>query len=586
MAATKKKLHKQKSVDEPGSSDKQPSASPEAQALCNVDIADRLASLAQLLSTQKENPYKVRAYQRASTQIRTMSGSVVELVRSGSDLTQFSGIGVAIANAIGEIVHTGSLGKLEELRSQASPELAALSAHPRLDPKRVLRIYKKLDISSIEELRTNLETGELEKGFGLRMAQHIRQGLTETHAILFYRAEDVCAAVKEFLLEKCGVKKAAVVGDHRRKVEVIEELAFIVATGDFASVISKMERYGGRTRLVSSSEDSALFALSSGIPLHLHLAKPEDWGTSLIRYTGSKAHLRKLSGVTGIIKPKSKSVFPTEDSFFHNAGLQFIEPELREGNDEVERAIQGSLPVLVTAEDIWGELHAHSTSSDGGNSIEQMASVAQKKGYEYIGITDHSQSLTIARGVTAEDLWKQIRAINKLNEKRGDIRILKSSEVDILADGSLDYPDHLLRELDYTVCSIHSRFSFDKTRQTERIMRAMDHRYFNILGHATGRLLLKRPGYEIDVERIIAHARRNGCFFEINSSPDRLDLSAENARLAAAAGVKIAITTDAHSTGELDMIAYGINQGRRAGLDKSSVLNCLSWAALRPLFKR
>lgn len=566
--------------------DKRPSAQSDAPLLSNADISDRLASLAQLLSTQKENPYKVRAYQRASTQIRTMSESIDELVRSGSDLTRFSGIGDAIASAIGEIVRTGSLGKLEKLRSQASPELAAISAHPRLDPKRVLRIYKKLNISSIEALRTNLETGELEKVFGLRMAQHIRQGLTESHAILFYRAEDVCAAVNQFLLERCGVTKAAVVGDYRRKVEVIEELAFIVATGDFASVISRLERYGGRTPLVSSSEDSAMFALSSGILLHIQLAKPEDWGTSLIRFTGSKAHLRKLNAVTGMLKPKTKSTFPTEDAFFQNAGLEFIEPELREGNDEVERAVQNTLPVLVTAEDVRGELHAHSTASDGGNSIEQMASAAKKKGYEYIGITDHSQSLTIAGGVPVDDLWKQIRTIDKLNQLRGDIRILKSSEVDILADGSLDYPDDLLRELDYTVCSIHSRFGFDKARQTERIMRAMDNRYFNILGHATGRLLLKRPEYEIDVERVIGHARQNGCFFEINSSPERLDLSAENARLAAAAGVKIAITTDAHSTGELDLIAYGINQARRAGLDKSSVLNCFSWAALRPLFKR
>jgi DNA polymerase (family X) len=259
---------------------------------------------------------------------------------------------------------------------------------------------------------------------------------------------------------------------------------------------------------------------------------------------------------------------------------------LREGHDEVDRAMKGTLPVLVTVEDILGELHAHSTSSDGVHSIEQMASAAKKKRYEYIGITDHSQSLKIASGVSAEDLWKQIRFIDKLNERSHGTRILKSAEVDILADGSLDYADELLRELDYTICSIHSRFGLGKAQQTERIMRAMDNRYFNILGHATGRLLLKRPGYEIDIDRVMTHARQTGCFFEINSSPDRLDLSAENARLAACCGIKIAVSTDAHSTYEFDLVRYGIDQARRASLEKSDLLNCLPWAKLQRLFRR
>jgi DNA polymerase (family X) len=236
--------------------------------------------------------------------------------------------------------------------------------------------------------------------------------------------------------------------------------------------------------------------------------------------------------------------------------------------------------------DIRGELHAHSTSSDGSNSIEQMAAAAKARGYEYTGITDHSQSLKIANGVSVEDLWAQIKFIDRLNGRLDGLRVLKSSEVDILADGSLDYPDDLLKELDYTVCSIHSRFGLGKAQQTERIMRAMDNRYFNILGHATGRLLLKRPGYEIDIDRIIAHAAQNQCFFEINSSPDRLDLSADNARAAAAAGVRIAISTDAHSTREFGLVKYGIDQGRRAGLAKSAVLNCLPWKELAAHFRR
>jgi DNA polymerase (family 10) len=285
------------------------------------------------------------------------------------------------------------------------------------------------------------------------------------------------------------------------------------------------------------------------------------------------------------VKLKDRA-FSSEQTVYRELGLTFIEPELREGYDEVELARRDQLPILVTIADIRGDLHAHSTSSDGSHTIEQMAAGAREKGYEYVGISDHSQSLKIAGGVSVDDLWKQIRYIDQLNAKALGFRILKSAEVDILADGSLDYPDELLKELDYTVCSIHSRFGFDKRAQTERVLRAMDNRYFTILGHATGRLLLKRPGYELDMGRVVEHARGNGCFFEINSSPDRLDLSAENARLARTAGVKIAINTDAHSIREFGYIRGGIDQARRAGFDKTSVLNCLALADLLRTVRR
>ncbi len=244
------------------------------------------------------------------------------------------------------------------------------------------------------------------------------------------------------------------------------------------------------------------------------------------------------------------------------------------------------LPVLVSQEDIRGELHAHSTSSDGAHSIEDMAAAARERGYEYIGITDHSQSLKIAGGVSVNDLRAQLLYIDKLNGRMPGIRILKSSEVDILADGSLDYPDDLLRELDYTVCSIHSRFGLNRRQQTDRVLRAMDNRYFNIMGHATGRLLMKRPGYELDIERVVAHAAQNGCFFEINSSPDRLDLSAVNARAAASRGVAVAVSTDAHSIRDFRLARWGIDQARRAGLNRSQVLNCQPWSRLERLFRR
>jgi DNA polymerase (family 10) len=558
------------------------------RVLSNAEIADRLASLAQLLSSQKENPYKVRAYQRAAAKIRNLSESLDALVRDAADLTRFAGIGDAIASAIREIVLTGTLGKLEALKAQTSPALASISEHPRLDAGRVLRIYKKLGIASVEELRARLESGEVETKLGLRMAQHVRQGLTETHAMLLYRADDLRAAVEEFLLGPCGVRRAEVAGECRRRVEVIEELAFVVQADDFPSVVARLQSYGGRTPLLSSGEDYALFTLSAGVSLRIQLSGSKKWGLHMVSCTGSKAHLKKLTVVTGSLSELklAGTPFPTETALYRRFGLKFIEPELREGHNEVEWAARGTLPTLVTASDIHGELHAHSTSSDGSDSIEEMAEAARARGYEYIGITDHSRSLKIARGVAAIDLWAQIRFIDKLNERLRGFRVLKSSEVDILADGSLDYPDELLRELDYTVCSIHSRFALGKREQTERILRAMDNQYFNILGHATGRLLLKRPGYDIDIDRIVEHARQKGCFFEINSSPDRLDLSAAHARRAAAAGVMIAVSTDAHSTTELGLIRCGIDQARRAGLEKSSVLNCQPVEKLLSLLSR
>jgi DNA polymerase (family X) len=557
------------------------------QILTNADIADRLSTLAQLLSMEKANPYKIKAYRRAANTIRGLGESVDELVRSGADLTVYPGIGEAISNAIRETVLTGTLASLEKLRSNASPELLSISTYPRLDPKRVLHIFKKLQISSVEALHHALENGAIEQSFGSRMAQHVRQGLVQTGAILLYHAHDLVLSIEAYLLKRAGATRVEAVGDYRRRVEVIEELSFVAETNDFTELTRQMERYGGRTSLVETTNESAVFALSSGPLLRIDLADGRNWGLSLIRHTGSKAHLKKLVAVSGSLTSlQTKSSFATEQSFYDNVGIAFIEPELREGLEEVRQARQGTLPILVTSKDIQGDLHMHTEASDGSNSVEQMAAAAQDAGYAYIGISDHSQSLKIAGGVSEAELWTQIRKIDRLNEHLKGMRVLKSAEVDILADGTLDYSDELLRELDYTVCSIHSRFAFGREKQTERILRAMDNRFFTILGHATGRLLLKRPGYEIDMERIAAHAKQSGCFFEINSSPDRLDLSAENARVATGLGILIAISTDAHSIHEFGTIRYGIEQARRAGLEKTSVLNCQPLEKLTKLFKR
>lgn len=556
--------------------------------LSNAEIARQLLSLAQLLGSKGENPFKIRAYRRAAETILTIPESLDDLVRREQDLTQYSGIGKGIASAIREIVLEQSLRQLETLRAEASPELVAINDYPRLDPKRVKQIFKKLKIGSVDELRAKLESGELGRIVGPRLEHHVRQALTDSREILLYDADEFAPGVQAFLRERCGAKRVEFAGDYRRRVEVISDLKLIVAAEDFSGLVKAFASYGGRSELLHEENNRAVFRHSSGITLTLEHAEDKSWGLAWILATGSEAHLEKLETRSANLQrlARESSALKTELSVYRKLGLAYIEPELREGHDEVERAAQSKLPTLVSIQDLRGDLHAHSTSSDGAHSIEAMVEAARAKGYSYLGITDHSQSLKIAGGVSEEALWKQIRAIDRLNEKLRGFRVLKSAEVDILPDGSLDYSDALLEELDYTMCSIHSKFSLPKDKQTERVLRAMDHPCFTILGHATGRLLLRRPGYELDMERIIEHARQRGCFFEINSSPDRLDLSAAHARLARDAGIKIAINTDAHSRAELDFIRCGVDQARRAGLRKTDVLNCLTLPELNRAIKR
>jgi DNA polymerase (family X) len=557
-------------------------------SLSNAQIAEQLMVLAQLLATRRENPFKIKAYRRAARTIRVLGESVSDLVRDEADLTEYSGIGPAIASVIREIVQTGSLRQIEALRSQLNPEVAEITEYPGLDLRRVARIYNKLGIASIAELKEKLASGDIGRSLGARMDQHVRQAVLGSHGMLLYEAETLVSAVEEFLLSKCNVTRAEVVGDFRRRVEVITEISFLIETDDLPKVLAKLGRYGGKADLLSAGETAGVLQLSSGVLLRIDAATRTQWGLALVTTTGSADHLRGLQRTGRNLQALSESEESNSDetAVYQKLGLNFIPPELREGHDEIELAASNRLAGLVTVEDVRGELHAHSTSSDGANTIEEMAVAAGARGLQYIGMSDHSRSLKIARGLSEQDLWNQIRFIDKLNESLEGIRVLKSAEVDILADGTLDYSDDLLKELDYTICSIHSRFGFGKAEQTERILRAMDNRYFNILGHPTGRLLLKRPGYEIDVERVIERARQNGCFFEINSSPDRLDLSADNARVARQAGIKIAITTDAHSTHDFDYLQYGIDQARRAGIGKEAVLNHLPWIELERLFRR
>lgn len=562
--------------------------------MSNADIAHQLTGVAQLLSARGENPYKIKAYRRAADTIQTLGESLSEIVRQGGDLTQFAGIGKGIAGAVTEIVHSGGLRKLDQLRTEVPPEIAALNEFPRLDPKRVQQVYAKLGIKSVPELRHALERGDIGRQLGPRIEHHVRHALVTSAEVLLFDADAMLPEIRRYLLEQCGAERAEPAGDLRRRVEVIRELHFLVATSDFERLVERFQQYGGRSERVdapdqprvelasraqrgSSEIQRATFRLPAGILLTVEVAPKSRWGTALLLATGSESHLTALEASCaefGLLAAGEMGA-ATERAAYRHLRLEWIPPELREGRDEVQLAATKRLPRLVALDDLVGDLHLHTTASDGAHTLGQMVDAARERGYAYLGIADHSQSLRIAGGLSEADAWEQIRQIDRLNARLRGFRVLKSAEVDILVDGTLDYPDALLREFDYVVCSIHSRFGLTREKQTERILRAMDHPCFSILGHATGRLLLRRPGYDIDVERIIRHAKERGCFFEINASPDRLDLSAAHARLAREAGLPIAINTDAHSVHELEFMRCGVDVARRAGYSASEVMNTL-----------
>jgi DNA polymerase (family 10) len=559
-----------------------------AKPLSNAQIARALRVQAQQLQANGENQFKVRAYRRAADTVATANTAIEADVRAGGDLTRFPNIGKGIAAAIKAMVLESTPAQLELLLAGAPPELAALDEHPRLDPRQVKRAYKKLGIASVEELKEKLASGEVKAQLGLRAEHHFRQALSDVTEIYLDDAYALSARIQNHLLKKCGAVRVEATGPFRRRVETIGELSFLVLSDYFSAVAEKMKTFEGGLEQVSADENRAIYRLPAGPSLTLQRATADKWGANLIVATGSDEHLRKLQAWAGPLTKwiKTTKAGAEEREAYRSLGLDWIPPELREGRDEVDLAAQAKLPVLVTVGDIRGELHAHTTGSDGSHTIEQMAAKARELGYDFLGVTDHSQSLRIAGGMSEAALRQQIRVIDRLNERGLGVRILKSAEVDILADGSLDYPHDLLAELDYTVCSIHSRFALGKQEQTERLMRAMDNPYFNILGHTTGRLLLKRPGYEVDMDRLIRHAAAARVSFEINASPDRLDLSAEAARAVHAAGIKLSINTDAHHIRDFDYLYCGVDVARRAGLEAKDVLNCYPWSKLVRLMRR
>ena len=568
----------------------------------NAEIAERFNRLADLLEIEGANPFRIRAYRNAARTIASLAQNVAGLLASGKDLSELPGIGEAIAEKIQTIVNTGRLPQLDEVEARTPAALSDLMKIEGLGPKRVKTLYKQMHIRTPEDLERAARSGKIREleGFGKKTEALILQRVChfqgETQRMRLPEAEDIAVPLVAYLKRTPGVRDITVAGSYRRRRETVGDLDILVTARKDSPVMERFIGYDEVTGVVSQGKTRASVILHSGLHVDLRVVPQVSYGAALCYFTGSKAHniaLRKI-GVTKGYKLNEYGVFrdakriggKTEQEVYKRLGLPWIEPELRENRGEIDLAREDRLPKLITRDDIRGDLHSHTSATDGRNSLGEMAEAARAYGYEYLAVTDHSRHVTVAHGLNRKQLLEEIRQIDRLNAKLDGLVILKSCEVDILDDGSLDLPDSVLRELDLTVCAVHYNFNLPEKKQTERIIRAMDNPCFNILAHPTGRLINKREGYNVDLQAVMVAAKERGCFLEINAQPARLDLTDTYCKLARDLGLKVAISTDAHGIDQLDYMRFGIGQARRGWLEAGDVLNTRSLADLRKLLGR
>ena len=571
-------------------------------AVHNADIAAQFNRMADLLEIEGANPFRVRAYRRAAGTIEDLPESIAQMLAEGRKLDKLPGIGADLAGKIKEICATGHLAALEEVEARTPSTLAALTAIPGLGPKRVQLLHDKLGIKSIADLTKAAKAGKLHAlprfsvAMEAKLLAEIDKSKQAAQRFKISVAEDFAEGLTAYLKSGPGIGKVVVAGSFRRRKETVGDLDILVTCRKGAAAIDYFIAYDEVAKVLAKGTTRATVMLRAGVQVDVRVVPEESYGAALHYFTGSKGHniaVRKIAlakrlklNEYGIFRGKKRIGGRTEEEVFKAAGLPYIEPEIREDRGEIEAAAAGALPQLVTLADIKGDLHVHTRQSDGKSSLSEMAEAAKERGYKYLAISDHSRHATVAHGLDAKRLSAELNQIDRLNETLTGIELLKSCEVDILADGKLDLPDSILKRLDFTVCAVHYRFELDSKAQTERIIRAMDNRYFSILAHPTGRLLGERPGYAVDLERVMEAAKERGCFLEINSHPSRLDLDDVHSRAAKGMGLKVAISTDAHSTIGLNAMRFGVDQARRGWLTPGDVLNTRPWPNLKKLLAR
>src|SRR6056297_628017 len=568
----------------------------------NSEIAAMLDHVADLLEIEDANPFRVRAYRNAADTIRDQSRSVAAMLDDGADLSELPDIGDDLAGKIGEIVRSGHLPLLDEIGGEVPEAIVEATRIPGLGPKRARALFEALDLSSLDDLREAAEEGRIAaiEGFGektqARIRKELEEGVIGGERIRLDVAEDFAEPLLEWMRKIEGVPKAEIAGSYRRRKETVGDLDILVQGEDGGAIIDRFTKYDEVEEVASQGKTRSTVTLRSGLQVDLRVIPEPSWGAALHYFTGSKAH--NIAGRRraqdrglklneyGLFDGKKRIAGATEENIYDGIDLPWIDPVLRENRGEIEAAEKGELPVLIKPAHIKGDLHAHTTASDGKNSLEEMAQAAKEKGYEYLAITDHSKSQTQAGGLSEDALHRQVDEIAELNDEFHGIRLLASCEVDILEDGRLDFPDNLLERLELVVASVHSKLDLPEDKQTERLIRAMDNPLVSIIGHPTGRQIGERKAFALDMEQVLAAAKDRGCVLELNANPIRLDLKDVHCRLAAETGVDIAISTDAHSTGGLDNMRYGIDQARRGWLAAENIVNTRSWGNLSKMLRR
>ncbi len=567
-------------------------------------VSKILDEISKLLEIKGENPFKSRAYMMAARTILSQSSEPEELVESG-EIHNIKGIGSALGEKITELVKTGKLEYYDNLKASVPAGLVEMTAIPGFGPKKVKKVYDELGIKNVTELEYACKENRLVdlEGFGAKTQEKILQGIEfikKYHdRYLFHRAEAAARPLIEAISGHPKVIRAEIAGSLRRRKEIIKDIDIVASAKeqDLKAIMQFFVTLPEVETTTGQGETKSSVILKQGINADLRLMPDEKFAYILHHFTGSAEHNTAIRGLA-----KKKNMKVSEHGLFRNdnelipckdeteiyaaLGLTYIPPELREAHGEIEAAAEGRIPKLVELSDMRGILHCHSTFSDGENTVEQMARAVQEQGYEYFGLSDHSQIVVYARGLEPDRIKEQHALVDELNQQFNNFKILKGTECDILNDGSLDYDDELLSSFDFVVASVHSNLGMSREAATGRILKAIQNPYVNILGHPTGRLLLGRDGLPLDMNRVIEAAAEHHVAIELNASPHRFDIDWRYCKYAKECGVYISINPDAHSIAGLDDMGYGIGIARKGWLEKDNILNALSLAEIEAFFAR
>lgn len=567
----------------------------------NSDIAAAFSEIADLLELENDNPFRIRAYRNAARTVGAFGRDIADLLRGGGTLPKLPGVGADLAGKIAEIANSGDLALLRRLRREVPASMVEMLQIGGLGPRRVQALYHSLDVQTPQQLLDAARAGRIRSlpGFGARLEQkllaaaehHLQDGRRALLADAISQAERLAAVLRRVP----GVVEITIAGSLRRMRDTVGDIDLLAVASAESPVMSRFVADAGVGEVLSQGPTRASVVLRTGLQVDLRVMAPETYGAALVYFTGSKAHniaIRRIAqqrglkiSEYGVFKGDKRVAGDTEASVYRSLGLSPIAPELRENLGEIEAAATGRLPRLIERQDLRGDLHAHTRATDGLNTIEEMAVAAKSSGLEYLAITDHSRRLAVAHGLDAERLLRQTEEIDRINERIDGITLLKGVEVDILEHGGLDLADDVLRRLDLVVVAVHSHFDLSRTKQTQRLLRALDHPCVTLLAHPFARLLGERVPLDVDMSAVIAAARQRGCYLELNAQPKRMDLWDAPCREAREQGVLISIDSDAHSVSDFTHLRYGVGQARRGWLEAKHVLNAHPLGELRQLLR-